>query len=174
MKRNKRKIRSSYIYNEHNFNRVFILYCERNKTETVTAKSMPKGAHDSAWRKMFLSPHFSLLSPRFWAVGPIRPSLVRGRSPRNAPLNAPPHRVYGNMTLTTRCDQAFPRVLAHSEYVPAQASQARQLPYMPNVHRDDHREPATEMLTVLSPQADRTQNTHRTWLGSYPKLLKRW
>ena len=29
---------------------------------------------------------------------------------------------------------------------------------MPNVHRDDHREPATEMLTVHSPQADRTQN----------------
>ena len=51
----------------------------------VTAKSLPKGAHDSAWRKMFLYPHFSLLSPRFWAVGPIRPSLVRGLRPRNAP-----------------------------------------------------------------------------------------
>ena len=25
------------------------------------------------------------LSPRFWAVGPIRPSLVRGLRPRNAP-----------------------------------------------------------------------------------------
>ena len=29
---------------------------------------------------------------------------------------------------------------------------------MPNDHRHDHREPATEMLTVHSPRADRTQN----------------
>ena len=34
---------------------------------------------------MSLSPLSSPLSPRFWAVGPIRPSLVRGLRPRNAP-----------------------------------------------------------------------------------------
>ncbi|MDE0080167.1 MAG: hypothetical protein OXO50_21795, partial [Caldilineaceae bacterium] len=54
--------------------------------------------------------------------------------------------------------RASPRLLAHSENVPARASQARPLPNMPNVHRHDHREPATEILTVHSPQADRTQN----------------
>ena len=32
-----------------------------------------------------LSPHSSPLSPRLWAVGPSRPSLVRGLRPRNAP-----------------------------------------------------------------------------------------
>lgn len=49
-----------------------------------------------------------------------------------------------------QCEKGFlsPRLLVDSGYVPAQARQARQLPYMPNVHRDDHREPATEMLTV--------------------------
>ena len=34
---------------------------------------------------VFLSPLSSSLSPRLWAVGPSRPSLVRGLRPRNAP-----------------------------------------------------------------------------------------
>ena len=123
--------------------------------------------------RSFLSPLSSLLSPRFSGrSGLFGPPLCGGSAPATPPLNPPPHRVYGNMTLTTRCDQACPRVLAHSEYVPAQASQARPLPYMPNVHRHDHREPATQMLTVHSPWADRTQYTHRTWLGSYKQSLQ--
>ena len=36
---------------------------------------------------------------------------------------------------------------------------------MPNVQRDDHREPATELLTVHSPR----QTVHRTWPNSYLK-----
>ena len=52
--------------------------------------------------------------------------------------------------------------------VPAQARQARPRPYMPNVHRHDHREPATQMLTVHSAPTDRTQRTLRTWLSRYP------
>ncbi|MCZ0940158.1 MAG: hypothetical protein OXJ55_16060, partial [Caldilineaceae bacterium] len=75
--------------------------------------------------------------------------------------NLPPQPACGNMTLTTRCDQASPpppRVLADSEYLPAQTRQARQLPYMPSVHRYDLREPAIDILTVHSAQTDRTQN----------------
>ena len=34
---------------------------------------------------VYLTPHSSPLSPRIWAVGPSRPSLVRGLRPRNAP-----------------------------------------------------------------------------------------
>ena len=40
--------------------------------------------------QVFLTPHSSPLSPRLWAVGPIRPSLVRGLRPRNAPSPKPP------------------------------------------------------------------------------------
>ena len=40
--------------------------------------------------QVFLTPHSSPLSPRIWAVGPIRPSLVRGLRPRNAPSPKPP------------------------------------------------------------------------------------
>ena len=101
------------------------------------------------------------LSPRFWAVGPIRPSLVRGLRPRNAPSPTTSRRsqCVGNTKLPSRVGPRYPpRLLAGSGYVPAQARQARPLQYTPNVHRDDHREPATEMLTVHSPQADRTQN----------------
>ena len=71
------------------------------------------------------------------------------------------------MTLATRCDQNFPRIMTRPEYVPAQARQARQYHYIRNVHRDGHREPATEILTEHSPQTDRTQYTHRTLLRSY-------
>ncbi len=100
--------------------------------------------------------------------GLFGPPLCGGSAPATPPLlQPPPHRVCGNMTLATRGGQAYPRVLAGTEYVPAQARQARQLPYMPNVHRDDHRQPATEILTVYSLQTDRTQCTHRTWLSSY-------
>ncbi|MDE0077512.1 MAG: hypothetical protein OXO50_08335, partial [Caldilineaceae bacterium] len=71
-------------------------------------------------------------------------------------------RVVASMWAIRKCRpvsaHATPRLLADSENVPARARQARPLPYMPNVHRDDHREPATEMLTEHSPQADRTQN----------------
>jgi len=64
------------------------------------------------------------------------------------------------MTLATRGGRASPppRVLADSEYVPAQARQARQLQYMPKIHCYDHREPTTEILAVDSAQTDCTQN----------------
>ncbi|MDE0199650.1 MAG: hypothetical protein OXK78_15710, partial [Caldilineaceae bacterium] len=52
-----------------------------------------------------------------------------------------------------------PRILADSKYVPTLARQARQLPYMPNDHRYDHREPATEMLTV-HPLRQAVYSTH--------------
>ena len=104
----------------------------------------------------------SPLSPRFWAVGPIRPSLVRGLRPRNAPGLA-------RAAVRSRQCQVVvprrpglppqPRFLARTEYVPAQARQARQLPHMPSVHRYDHRKAATEILTVYSLQTDRTQHT---------------
>ena len=47
----------------------------------------PRSVHDLIFpdQTVFLSPHSSPLSPRFGAVGPIRPSLVRGLRPRNAP-----------------------------------------------------------------------------------------
>ena len=69
----------------------------------VPAKSLPKGADDSAWRKMFLS-------PRFWAVGPIRPSLVRGLRPRNAPSPTTSRRsqYVGNTKLPTRVGPRYP------------------------------------------------------------------
>ena len=41
---------------------------------------------------------------------------------------------------------------------------------MPNVHRDDHRKPATEMLTVHSPQAYRTQNMAKQLPPVYTEL----
>jgi len=65
----------------------------------------------------------------------------------------------GNTTLATRCDPCLPRLAARSKYVPAQASL---LPSMPNVHRYDHRQPATEILTIHFPQTDRTQYTQNT------------
>jgi len=82
---------------------------------------------------------------------------VRGLRPRNAPSPKTPRRreCVGNTTLTTRCDPRLLRLVARSEYVPAQA---RQLPNIPSVHRYDHQEPATEILTVHSAQADRTMN----------------
>ena len=79
-------------------------------TLQVTAKSLPKGAHDSAWRKTLLSPHFSLLSPRFGAVGPSRPSLVRGLRPRNAPSPTTSRRSQwvGNTKMPTRVGPRYP------------------------------------------------------------------
>ena len=138
---------------------------------SVRATTKPFSVRDAGRgeRISLLSPHSSPLSPRFWAVGPIRPSLVRGLRPRNAPSPTTSRRseCVGNSTLATRGDQNFPRIMTRPEYVPAQARQARQLPYIPNVHRDDHRQPATELPTVHSAQAVRTQYTHRTWPGSY-------
>ena len=105
-----------------------------------------------------LTPLYSLLA--FGRSGLFGPPLCGGSAPATPPLlQPPPHRVCGNMTLTTRCDRASPRASAVSQYVPAPAGQARQRPYLPNVYRYDHREPATEILTVHSPQTDRTQYT---------------
>ena len=147
--------------------KLYIMFnpCQRRKMRsTATTKSLPKGAHNSTWRELYLSPHSSLLSPRLWAVGPIRPSLVRGLRPRNAPSPTTSRRSQwvGNTKLPTRVGPRYPRLLADSENVPARARQARPLPYAPNIHRDEHREPATEMLTVHSPRTDRTQCTRRT------------
>ena len=126
--------------------------------------------------QVFLTPHSSPLSPRLWAVGPIRPSLVRGLRPRNAPSPKPPAAAsVWQYDLDDPLRPGFtppPRVLADSEYVPAQARQARQLPYIPNDHRYDHRKPATEILTAHSAWTDRTQYTHRKWLSSHQASIE--
>ena len=119
-----------------------------------------------------LTPLYSLLA--FGAVGPIRPSLVRGLRPRNAPSPTTSRRsqCVGNTKLATRVGPALPPANRHiPKMCQARASQARPLPFMPNVHRHDHREPATQILTVHFPQADRTQYTHRTWLSSYLSFM---
>ena len=56
------------------------------------------------------------------------------------------------MTLSARGGRASPPypVPAGSEYVPAQASQARQRPIVPNLHADDRQESGTDFLTVLT------------------------
>ena len=98
----------------------------------------------------------------FGRSGLFGPPLCGGSAPATPPLlQPPPHRVCGNMTLTTRCDRASPPSphLAGFDYVPAQARQARQFLDMPKVHRKDHRESPTEIRTLLSAQADRTQRT---------------
>ena len=109
---------------------------------------------------MFLSPSLlSTLSSLFGRSGLFGPPLCGGSAPATPPLlQPPPHRVCGNMTLATRCDQNFPRIMTRPEYVPAQARQARQYHYIRNVHRDGHREPATEILTEHSPR----QTAHST------------
>ena len=100
--------------------------------------------------------------------GLFGPPLCGGSAPATPPLLKPPAAPsVWQYDLDDPLRPNFPRVLADSEYVPAQARQARQLPYVPNVHRFDHREPATEILTVHSAQTDRKQYTHRTWLSSY-------
>jgi len=96
-----------------------------------------------------------------------------GAPPPQRPLSCPRRsKCVANLKLSSRGGRAYPppRVLAGTEYVAAQARQAKQLPYMPNVHRYDYSEPPTEILTVHFPQTDRTQYTHRTWLGSYEEM----
>ena len=101
---------------------------------------------------------YSLLA--FGRSGLFGPPLCGGSAPATPPLLQP--RVVASVWAIRSCRpvsaRAFPSLLTDSDYVPAQPRQARPLPYMPNVHRDDHREPATEMQTVHSSQADRTQN----------------
>ena len=101
---------------------------------------------------------FSLLA--FGRSGLFGPPLCGGSAPATPPLLQP--RVVASGWAIRRCRpvsaHATPRQLADSENVPPPARQARPLPYLPNVHRHDHREPATETLTVHSPHADRTQN----------------
>ena len=95
---------------------------------------------------------YSLLA--FGRSGLFGPPLCGGSAPATPPLLHP--RVVASMWAIRNCPPvsacATPRLMADSENVPARARQARLRPYMPNVHRDDHREPATEMLTVHFPQ----------------------
>ena len=108
--------------------------------------------------KGFLSPRFSGRS------GLFGPPLCGGSAPATPPLLQP--RVVASVWAIRNCRPVSahesPRLMADSENVPARARQARPLPYMPNLHRHDHREPATEMLTVHSPR----QTVHRTWLSN--------
>ena len=73
--------------------------------------------------KSFLFPLSSTLSPRIWAVGPIRPSLVRGLRPRNAPPKTPAAASVWQYDLGDPLRPNFPppRVVARSD-----ASQRRQ------------------------------------------------
>ena len=112
----------------------------------------------------------SLLSPLFfWAVGPSALPCAGAPPPQRPRSKSRRSECESDTKLASRGGQYIPPslVLAGSECVPVQARQAKQRPYMPNVHRYDHRESATETLTVQSAQTDRTQYIHRTWLGSY-------
>ena len=108
-------------------------------------------------------PHSSLFTPlpsllAFGRSGLFGPPLCGGSAPATPPPTTPAASSVWQYDLGDPRRPGFtppPRVLADSEYVPAQARQARQLPYIPNVHRHDHREPAIEILTVHSPQTDR-------------------
>ena len=101
---------------------------------------------------------YSLLA--FGRSGLFGPPLCGGSAPATPPLLQP--RVVASMWAIRRCRpvsaSASPRLLADSENVPARARQARPLPYLPNVHGDDHREPASEMLTVHSPRRRYTEH----------------
>ena len=68
----------------------------------------------------------------------------------------------GNVKLSSRGGRAYPqpRVLAGTEYAPAQARQARQLPYMPNVHRDDHRASPLQRCLRYIPPRQTAHSTH--------------
>ncbi len=141
---------------------------ERNQPLAATTEPSPFRAQHWGERSL-LSPHsfpslLAFLGGRAYSALPCA-----GAEPPQRPLSYNPRRseCVRNTTLTTRCGRASPRVLADSKYVPAQARQARQLPSIPKVHRYDHREPATEILTVRSAQTDRTQNSHTTWLSRY-------
>ena len=119
---------------------------------------------------------FSLLTPlpsllAFGRSGLFGPPLCGGSAPATPPLlQPPPHRVCGNMTLSTRCDRTSPHPA--SWLVPRRVpAQARQRPIGPNLHSDDHQEPTTEILTLQSviPYPDRPHMAHayRTWHSSY-------
>ena len=140
----------------------------------ILATTKPYSVLDAQRRRaqVFLSPHSSLLSPPLLGGRAYRPPLCGGSAPATPPLLQP--RVVVSVWAIRNCrpvSARFPRQLAVSENVPARARQAKPLPYMPNVHRYDHREPPTDMLAVHSPQTDRKQYTHRTWLSSYPYYI---
>ena len=123
--------------------------------------SRPKTVIDSShrWRRF----PARLIPPQIWDAPPCA-----GAPPPQRPRSYSRRSEYvGDTMLSSRGDPHFPRVLAGSEYVPAQASQARQLPIGSNLHHYDHREPATEILMVRSviPYPDRPHTVHIQYMA---------
>ena len=86
--------------------------CERwleYRALRVTAKSLPKGVHDSAWRKVFLSPLLSSLYSllAFGRSGLFGPPLCGGSAPATPPLLQP--RVVASMWAIRNCRPVSPR-----------------------------------------------------------------
>ena len=97
---------------------------KRTSSPTTPATTKPRSVHFTMSGIRSGVTLSSLLSPRLWAVGPIRPSLVRGLRPRNAPPKTSRRSdCKDNSTLTTRCDRTS---IHHASCLVPNVSQRRQ------------------------------------------------